>query len=152
MNYPMSKESQASHSGEGAQGQPQADHAGAQDAGSAYGSGSIQYALSFLDQVKAQFSEQPEVYNAFLDAMIGFKNGTLDTPMVVSRVCDLFDGYPALIDGFHYFVPAGYRIGTTANPESESNSSMLTTPAGQGESGTQSAFTREAGQKVMSKL
>ena len=31
-------------------------------------------ALSYLDSVKAQFSEQPEVYNKFLDIMKDFKS------------------------------------------------------------------------------
>ena len=31
-------------------------------------------ALNFLDSVKAQFAEQPEVYNEFLDIMKDFKS------------------------------------------------------------------------------
>ena len=31
-------------------------------------------ALSYLDSVKAQFAEQPEVYNKFLDIMKDFKS------------------------------------------------------------------------------
>lgn len=33
-----------------------------------------QDALSYLDQVKVQFSEQPDVYNRFLDIMKDFKS------------------------------------------------------------------------------
>ena len=33
-------------------------------------------ALSYLDSVKAQFSEQPEVYDKFLDIMKDFKSQT----------------------------------------------------------------------------
>lgn len=35
-----------------------------------------QDALSYLDQVKVQFSEQPDVYNRFLDIMKDFKSQT----------------------------------------------------------------------------
>lgn len=34
----------------------------------------VKDALSYLDQVKMQFSEQPEVYNQFLDIMKEFKS------------------------------------------------------------------------------
>lgn len=37
---------------------------------------SKQDALSYLDQVKVQFSEQPDVYNRFLDIMKDFKSQT----------------------------------------------------------------------------
>ena len=35
-----------------------------------------QDALSYLDQVKVQFHEQPDVYNKFLDIMKDFKSQT----------------------------------------------------------------------------
>jgi paired amphipathic helix protein Sin3a len=34
-----------------------------------------QDALSYLDQVKLQFNDQPNVYNRFLDIMKEFKSG-----------------------------------------------------------------------------
>ena len=34
----------------------------------------VKDALSYLDQVKIQFSDQPEVYNRFLDIMKDFKS------------------------------------------------------------------------------
>lgn len=34
-----------------------------------------QDALSYLDQVKIQFSDNPDVYNRFLDIMKDFKSG-----------------------------------------------------------------------------
>lgn len=36
----------------------------------------FQDALSYLDQVKVQFHEQPDVYNRFLDIMKDFKSQT----------------------------------------------------------------------------
>ena len=38
---------------------------------------SVQDALSYLDQVKVQFVEQPDVYNRFLDIMKDFKSQAL---------------------------------------------------------------------------
>jgi len=35
---------------------------------------SVQDALSYLDQVKVQFADQPDVYNRFLDIMKDFKS------------------------------------------------------------------------------
>ncbi|TPX09314.1 uncharacterized protein E0L32_009506 [Thyridium curvatum] len=85
-------------------------------------------ALSYLDQVKVQFHEQPDVYNRFLDIMKDFKSQTIDTPGVISRVSDLFAGHPNLIQGFNTFLPPGYRIecGLENNP----NSIRVTTPSG----------------------
>lgn len=34
-------------------------------------------ALSYLEQVKSQFKDQPEIYNRFLDIMKDFKSQTL---------------------------------------------------------------------------
>ncbi|KAH6619265.1 hypothetical protein B0J18DRAFT_411575 [Chaetomium sp. MPI-SDFR-AT-0129] len=87
-----------------------------------------QDALSYLDQVKVQFHEQPDVYNKFLDIMKDFKSQTIDTPGVISRVSDLFAGHPNLIQGFNTFLPPGYRIecGLENNP----NSIRVTTPSG----------------------
>jgi len=36
----------------------------------------VKDALSYLDQVKMQFSQEPEVYNQFLDIMKDFKSQT----------------------------------------------------------------------------
>ncbi|KAK0729010.1 hypothetical protein B0T21DRAFT_413119 [Apiosordaria backusii] len=85
-------------------------------------------ALSYLDQVKVQFSEQPDVYNKFLDIMKDFKSQTIDTPGVINRVSELFAGHPTLIQGFNTFLPPGYRIecGLENNP----NSIRVTTPSG----------------------
>ncbi|KAG8624101.1 hypothetical protein KVT40_009077 [Elsinoe batatas] len=85
-------------------------------------------ALSYLDQVKIQFSENPDVYNRFLDIMKDFKSGVIDTPGVIDRVSSLFAGNPALIQGFNTFLPPGYRIecGTGDDP----NAIRVTTPMG----------------------
>lgn len=85
-------------------------------------------ALSYLDQVKVQFVEHPDVYNRFLDIMKDFKSGAIDTPGVIDRVSSLFAGNPDLIQGFNTFLPPGYRIecGTGDDP----NAIRVTTPMG----------------------
>ncbi|KAJ8066231.1 hypothetical protein OCU04_005315 [Sclerotinia nivalis] len=85
-------------------------------------------ALSYLDQVKVQFVDQPDVYNRFLDIMKDFKSQAIDTPGVINRVSELFAGHPNLIQGFNTFLPPGYRIecGADNNP----NTIRVTTPMG----------------------
>lgn len=85
-------------------------------------------ALSYLDQVKMRFNNEPDVYNRFLDIMKDFKSQAIDTPGVINRVSELFNGHPALIQGFNTFLPPGYRIecGTDDNPDAI----RVTTPSG----------------------
>ncbi|KAF8156921.1 hypothetical protein B0H34DRAFT_711197 [Crassisporium funariophilum] len=85
-------------------------------------------ALSYLDAVKVQFHEQPDVYNHFLDIMKEFKNEQIDTPGVIRRVSYLFNGHPSLIQGFNTFLPVGYRIECTDGPDS--SFITVTTPSG----------------------
>ncbi|EPQ60306.1 hypothetical protein GLOTRDRAFT_67792 [Gloeophyllum trabeum ATCC 11539] len=85
-------------------------------------------ALSYLDAVKAQFQDQPDVYNKFLDIMKDFKSEILDTPGVIQRVSMLFQGNPQLIQGFNTFLPPGYRIDCSADPRD--TNITVTTPEG----------------------
>eukprot|EP01135_Chromosphaera_perkinsii_P004375 Nk52_evm26s279 gene=Nk52_evmTU26s279 len=78
--------------------------------GASYQRLKVEDALSYLDQVKIQFSDHPQVYNQFLDIMKDFKSQSIDTPGVIGRVSTLFDGHPDLIRGFNTFLPPGYKI------------------------------------------
>ncbi|WVW80329.1 hypothetical protein I302_102309 [Kwoniella bestiolae CBS 10118] len=90
----------------------------------------VRDALSYLDQVKVQFNNQPDVYNRFLDVMKEFKGQIIDTPGVIDRVSTLFRGHPSLIQGFNTFLPPGYRI-ECSGTDGDSNSLItVTTPAG----------------------
>ena len=82
-----------------------------------YRSLNVKDALSYLEQVKLQFNSKPYIYNQFLDIMKDFKSQNIDTPGVIERVSNLFKGYPILIQGFNTFLPQGYRIECTNNPE-----------------------------------
>eukprot|EP00761_Pharyngomonas_kirbyi_P006887 gb/GECH01006896.1/.p1 GENE.gb/GECH01006896.1/~~gb/GECH01006896.1/.p1 ORF type:complete len:585 (+),score=149.12 gb/GECH01006896.1/:1-1755(+) len=70
----------------------------------------VEDAMAYLEEVKRQFINQPQVYNQFLDIMKDFKAQTIDTPGVIARVSSLFKGYRTLILGFNTFLPPGYRI------------------------------------------
>ncbi|KAE9392487.1 hypothetical protein BT96DRAFT_944593 [Gymnopus androsaceus JB14] len=83
-------------------------------------------ALSYLDAVKNKFSDQPDVYNHFLDIMKEFKSQQIDTPGVIKRVSALFQGHPSLIQGFNTFLPVGYRIECSV----DANHITVTTPRG----------------------
>ncbi|KAI8606268.1 hypothetical protein EDD21DRAFT_298439 [Dissophora ornata] len=89
----------------------------------------VRDALSYLDQVKVQFQDHPDVYNRFLDIMKDFKSQNIDTPGVIGRVSTLFKGHPTLISGFNTFLPPGYRIECLSSPN-ETNMIRVTTPSG----------------------
>ncbi|KAJ1657093.1 hypothetical protein IWQ61_003458 [Dispira simplex] len=89
----------------------------------------VRDALSYLDQVKLQFQDRPEIYNKFLDYMKDFKAQTLDTPTVIHRVSELFRGHPSLIQGFNTFLPPGYHIDCGVNP-ADGAYVQVTTPGG----------------------
>ncbi|PHZ11183.1 uncharacterized protein RHIMIDRAFT_238626 [Rhizopus microsporus ATCC 52813] len=89
----------------------------------------VRDALTYLDQVKVRFSDQPDVYNRFLDIMKDFKSQTIDTPGVIERVSALFKGHPTLISGFNTFLPPGYRIECSTDPR-EPDLITVTTPSG----------------------
>jgi paired amphipathic helix protein Sin3a len=70
----------------------------------------VEDALLYLDQVKMEFSDRPHIYNEFLDIMKTFKTQQIDTPGVIRRVSNLFQGNKALVLGFNTFLPEGYKI------------------------------------------
>ena len=68
------------------------------------------HAFQFLDTVKYQFQENPDVYQEFLDLMKDFKRGVIGTGGVVQHVSELFYGHPTLLQHFNIFLPQGYKI------------------------------------------
>ena len=89
----------------------------------------VKDALSYLEQVKFQFNARPDVYNHFLDIMKDFKSQAIDTPGVIERVSTLFRGYPNLIQGFNTFLPQGYRIDCSKNPDETIKSTTHMSPS-----------------------
>ncbi|KAF9283609.1 Transcriptional regulatory protein sin3 [Mortierella alpina] len=108
---------------------PSGGPASASSAASNYRPLNVRDALSYLDQVKVQFQDQPDVYNRFLDIMKDFKSQNIDTPGVIERVSTLFKGHPTLISGFNTFLPPGYRIECLSSAN-EANMIRVTTPSG----------------------
>jgi histone deacetylase complex regulatory component SIN3 len=70
----------------------------------------VEDALMYLDDVKAEFKDRPDVYTEFLGIMKNFKSQEVDTPGTIARVSKLFQGYDKLILGFSTFLPDGYKI------------------------------------------
>ncbi|PBL00703.1 PAH2 domain-containing protein [Armillaria gallica] len=86
-------------------------------------------ALSYLDAVRVQFQDKPEVYIRVFDILKDYKNQVIDTPGVIQRVSQLFHGNPTLIGGFNTLLPVGYRINVSADPL-DPNTITVTTPQG----------------------
>eukprot|EP01031_Cornospumella_fuschlensis_P029903 gene29903-36108_t len=80
----------------------------------------VEDALIYLDQVKMEFSDRPQIYNEFLDIMKNFKNQSINTPGVIDKVKNLFRGYPKLILGFNTFLPEGEGYKIELSPEDQS--------------------------------
>jgi len=70
----------------------------------------VEDALLYLNQVKAEFRDEPEIYNEFLEIVKSFRSQQIDMPGVIRRVSTLFEGYGKLIYGFNTFLPEGYKI------------------------------------------
>uniref|UniRef100_F6TJW6 Histone deacetylase interacting domain-containing protein n=1 Tax=Ciona intestinalis TaxID=7719 RepID=F6TJW6_CIOIN len=113
----------------------------------------VEDALSYLDQVKFQFGNQPQVYTDFLDIMKEFKSQSIDTPGVIARVSHLFNGHPDLIVGFNTFLPPGYKIEVSANDQvSVTGPNMIAQtihPLGVLEPGQQSSTTIQFTPKLL---
>uniref|UniRef100_A0AAR2IXF4 Paired amphipathic helix protein Sin3b n=1 Tax=Pygocentrus nattereri TaxID=42514 RepID=A0AAR2IXF4_PYGNA len=89
----------------------------------------VEDALSYLDQVKIRFVNEPGIYNKFLDIMKEFKSQSIDTPGVINRVSQLFHGHPDLVLGFNAFLPPGYRIEIPKNGMAFLQSPFTSQPA-----------------------
>ncbi|KAJ3332840.1 Transcriptional regulatory protein sin3 [Blyttiomyces sp. JEL0837] len=73
-------------------------------------------ALRYLDKVRTECKDTPQVYESFLEIMKDFKSGRIQTPEVIDRVLTLFKGNKDLIIGFNTFLPTGFKIDETSDP------------------------------------
>uniref|UniRef100_A0A669F4G3 Paired amphipathic helix protein Sin3b n=1 Tax=Oreochromis niloticus TaxID=8128 RepID=A0A669F4G3_ORENI len=107
----------------------------------------VEDALSYLDQVKIRFANDPGIYNKFLDIMKEFKSQSIDTPGVINRVSQLFHGHPDLVLGFNAFLPPGYRIEVPKNGMAflQSPFSAQVSPSPQGKSPVAPAVAATSG-------
>ncbi|KAH9244499.1 hypothetical protein BASA81_018099 [Batrachochytrium salamandrivorans] len=72
-------------------------------------------AEAYLNDVKKQFADQPQVYHDFVDLMKSFKAGSITTQNIIELVAKLFYGFPDLIDRFNQF--SGYKPATAGGTE-----------------------------------
>jgi hypothetical protein len=70
----------------------------------------VNRALTYLDDVKAAFRNQPHVYREFLDIMKAFSGTEMDTQPLIARMSYLFRDYPRLFHNFKTFLESGYKI------------------------------------------
>jgi len=68
------------------------------------------YTYMYLDEVKAEFGDHPQVYHEFLHIMRTFKSQEIDIPEVIFRVTQLFHSNQSLVLGFNTFLPDGFQI------------------------------------------
>ncbi|KAF7701781.1 hypothetical protein HF521_001064 [Silurus meridionalis] len=89
----------------------------------------VEDALSYLDQVKLQFGNQPQVYNDFLDIMKEFKSQSIDTPGVISRV-QTNDLVNVTTPGqIHHITPHGISVQNIPSTTPAQHPSHLSTQA-----------------------
>lgn len=67
--------------------------------------------MAYLDAVKIEFRDQPEIYDEFLSIMGRFKTREMLPPDVILEVARLFRGRDDLVLRFNRFLPEGYKIG-----------------------------------------
>lgn len=67
--------------------------------------------MDYLDAVKLEFRDQPEIYDEFLAIMGRFKTKQMLPPDVIVEVARLFRGRNSLVLRFNRFLPDGYKIG-----------------------------------------
>lgn len=67
-------------------------------------------AMEYLDAVKLEFRNQPEIYDEFLAIMGRFKTKQMLPPDVIEEVARLFRGRNSLVLRFNRFLPDGYKI------------------------------------------
>jgi len=71
--------------------------------------------LSYLDAVKLQFLNQPDVYDHCLHVMKDVENQLIHTPGMIERVSYIVNGpLRYLVQDFNTFLPPGYCVGIYA--------------------------------------
>jgi len=71
----------------------------------------IEDALQYMQMVEAEFQNgRPELYDQFLATMSEFKRHSINMYEVIKRVATLFEGRPALLNGFNMFLPEGFTM------------------------------------------
>ncbi|KAI0646602.1 hypothetical protein C8Q79DRAFT_963508 [Trametes meyenii] len=92
----------------------------------------IKDALRFMDEVKKEFGASSQEYETFIEILKGFRERTIGFDEVITRVSTLFNGRPALIQGFNLFVPLGQAVEPHPHPNGGTTSTTsVKTAAGE---------------------
>lgn len=67
--------------------------------------------MAYLDAVKLEFRDHPEIYDEFLAIMGRFRTKQMLPPEVIVEVARLFRGRNQLVLRFNRFLPEAYKIG-----------------------------------------
>lgn len=81
----------------------------------------IDGAITFLDLVRNEFSDEPHMYNTFLNIMNDFKMRVINTTTVIALVSNLFHDHPLLMQGFSVFLPREYSLDLRDNQDINTN-------------------------------
>ncbi|KAG8689002.1 Transcriptional regulatory protein sin3 [Ceratobasidium sp. 423] len=106
----------------------------------------VKDALSYLETVKVEFQDNPDVYNHFIDIMKDFMSQVIDIPSVIERVLALFNGHITLIQAFNTFLPPGHRIDCAV--ERDYNLITITTPSGTTTQSHRRSASRPDGEEI----
>jgi paired amphipathic helix protein Sin3a len=75
--------------------------------------------LPFLLEVREVFQDKREKYQQFLQLMLDFKDGRVDTEAVKEGVMELFKEHNHLISRFNIFLPPGHKIPLPSDNEQQ---------------------------------
>lgn len=75
----------------------------------------IEDALSYLDQIKITYDDQPQVWSDFLNIMKDIKLQKINITSAITNVSYLFRKNPELLLGLNLFLPPGYEIKIETN-------------------------------------
>ena len=65
---------------------------------------------SYITEVKATFSQNPEIYRKFAFLLSDLKEPSNNTTAVIQEIVHLFEGYPHLIGGLNGFLPPNCEL------------------------------------------
>ncbi|KAJ3123257.1 Transcriptional regulatory protein sin3, partial [Physocladia obscura] len=80
-------------------------------------SSSVIDAVGYLDKIKSVFVNDSELYDGFVDTMSDLQHQRIGVIEVIYRVLTVFFDQPSLALDFNMFLPPGYRIELTNNPQ-----------------------------------
>ncbi|PPQ97690.1 hypothetical protein CVT26_001873 [Gymnopilus dilepis] len=90
----------------------------------------LNQSLSYISAVKATYEHDPDIFNQFVNILQEFRGSQVDTLQTIKNVCQLFQGNPALIQGFQAFLPVDYTVEVFDVDSRGAGIITITTPSG----------------------